>query len=551
MGLFGTGGAGGIGGGGGIPPHDLTTFTSQSTEEGILLSFSGPEPTYLPDADGQPVFAAAPRGIMIRYSTEGYPLKETDGVFGYNYNPEGEDWDGSGTHTCTIVGLTKDTKYYFTAFPYSDYGVYNRSESAKNRTEMTWVGNKGTISVNVQPPDGYLWAIGEYTITLVDQASSSPQNIEKTVTGAGVTQFSGLEGGKSYKVRLSSIDDLQAPPDSEVIEVVAGANKDITMKYALLYGTITVNVSVKPAGVSIGAYTVTLTPQGGGEAKTAQGNNAQAVTFSNCENGTVYTVALSSINHYTANVGGKVTAVGGKNISHNVSYSFSATLNSLTWEEIDNYGQMGVAEELFSVGDTKDDVVSGETLTFEILGFGHDDLASESGKANYTFGTKNCMAATREMGAKRQNYWEGVNYKNSDVFTWLEELYTGLPSDMKNAIKTVSKKVIQDGSHENSIKSYNVHLFLFAGAEIFDSNDLYDTTYEELASTQEGSRYSIFTTSNSRIKKLSNGNGNATPWWLRSPDIGSLVDYCYVDENGKIKFESWSNAYGICFGFCI
>lgn len=362
MPLYGSGGVGGFGGGGGIPPHDLTTFTSQSTEEGILLSFSGPEPTYLQDGDGQPVFAAAPRGIMIRYSADGYPLKETDGVFGYNYNPEGEDWDGSGTHTCTIVGLTKDTKYYFTAFPYSDYGVYNRSESAKNRTEMTWVGNKGTISVNVQPPAGYLGTIGQYTITLVDQDASSPQNIEKTVTGAGVTQFGGLVAGKSYKVRLSSTGDLKAPPDSEVIDVVAGVNKDVTMTYSYAMGTVRINISTNPTGMPIGSYTINLVPQAGGSTLSQTGSGTQTLTFNNVPVGT-YTVSGTTKNHYAFNAGA-ISVTGGNTVTGSAKYTFNASFAESTWSEIQAVASSGQADSFFNIGDTKSGVTVG-TITGE------------------------------------------------------------------------------------------------------------------------------------------------------------------------------------------
>lgn len=337
----------------GLPPRDLAAFSSQSTEDGIKLTFTPPAQTYIDDG-GTDQFAVMPAGVLIRYSDTGYPRTPDEGKFGYDYKPTG-DWVTT-SQECTIVGLTKDTKYYFTAFPYSTEHVYNKNQVTANRTEMTWVGNKGTISVTVQTPEDYEGTLGEYTITLVDQAETSPQNEQKTVSGAGLTQFGGLTAGKSYKVRLSNTDDLQAPPDSEAITIVGGVNYDVTMTYALMYGTITVNVSTQPAGMLIGSYTVTLTPQGGGDAMQQSGNNSQAVVFSNVKNGVVYTVGLSAINHYTANAGGTVTAVGGQNVTHNVTYSFTATLNSLSWSEIKDISASGNAPKVFNVGDMKDNV---------------------------------------------------------------------------------------------------------------------------------------------------------------------------------------------------
>lgn len=349
---------GGSGGGGGIPPHDLTTFTSQSTEEGILLSFSGPEPTYLPDADGQPVFAAAPRGIMIRYSTDGYPLKETDGVLAYNYNPEGEDWNGTETNTYTVVGLTKDTKYYFTAFPYSDYGVFNRSESSKNRTEMTWVGNKGTISVNVQTPAGYIGTLGEYTITLVDQATESPQNIEQTFSGVGVKQIGNLDGGKTYKVRLGTPgdDELTAPADSEAITIVAGTNQEVTMAYAYKHGTVTVNVTATPSNMPskfTQAIDVTLVPQNGGEEITKSASGSGSVSFDNAIAGTQYKAKVGNSYFPETTSTETVTCNSEQAVSLSVSCSASSDLQDYTWEDIRTLALAEIARTLFPLGARK------------------------------------------------------------------------------------------------------------------------------------------------------------------------------------------------------
>lgn len=337
----------------GVPPRDMISFSSESTDEGIKLTFTPPAATYFAEhtsGDGKQ-FACMPAGVLIRYSDTGYPRTPDEGIFGYDYKTDG-DWD-TESHECTIVGLTKDTKYYFTAFPYSTEHVYNKNQIEANRTEMTWVGNKGTISVTVNTPEGYHGTIGEYTITLVDQAADSPQNIEKTVTGAGVTQFGGLLNGKSYKVRLSSIGDLQAPPDSEAIEVVAGVNKDVTMTYAFLYGTISVNVSTQPTKMPIGSYTVTLTPQSGGEAIKKSGNGTQKINFENLVNGETYTVKLSSINHYSINTGDTVTAVGGSTTSHNAKYSFNGSFSSCSWDEIHAIADTGNLDKCFSLGDTK------------------------------------------------------------------------------------------------------------------------------------------------------------------------------------------------------
>ena len=65
-------------------------------------------------------------GAVIRKSTAGYPSNETDGELF-------KDITANGTYTDTnvTVGMT----YYYSAFPYTSTGAYNRSEA--NRTSIT------------------------------------------------------------------------------------------------------------------------------------------------------------------------------------------------------------------------------------------------------------------------------------------------------------------------------------------------------------------------------------------------------------------------------
>ena len=65
-------------------------------------------------------------GAVIRRSTIGYPISETDGELF-------KDITANGTYTDTNV--TVGVVYYYSAFPYTSTGAYNRSEA--NRTSVT------------------------------------------------------------------------------------------------------------------------------------------------------------------------------------------------------------------------------------------------------------------------------------------------------------------------------------------------------------------------------------------------------------------------------
>lgn len=616
----------------GIPPNDMQSFDALSQEEGIKLTFKGPKNSYLYGAANNDTLACTPAGVMVRYSDEAYPVDINDGelvgVYDADYDPMNPE-----EVTDTVVGLVFEQTYYFTAFPFSADGVYNRSQNPVNRATAQWVGNKGTINVTVAAYEGYEGEIGEYTITLVDQAESggenitktasgtgrtqignleagktyvvtltdvngltcdpsepititagqsynvtmtyrekygtisvtvatasdfaalgsytitlvdqaseSPQNVEKQATGKTTTVFDNLVSGKQYKVRLGATENFIPPADSDVLTVVGGQDVPITMTYSPGLGSVVVNVSTNPTGMPIGSYTISLVPQSGGSTLQQSGSGSQAITFNNVPIGT-YTVQGSAINHYTFS-GGTVSVTGGQQSSHNVNYGFSATLEQATWSEINTLSQAGLADALWSVGDTKNiTLTTNETLTMEIIGFNHDDLTT-GGKAPITFGMKNLMEDTRGMNYQATN---SGGYRNSKMKSWLDStVYDGLPEDLKSVIKTVNKKT-SAGSGSSTINTDAVKVFLFSEIETFGDN--------VYSMSGEGSLYTRFTSNSSRTKNMSNGSGSANNWWLRSPVVSPWANYSYsfgsVDNNGRSDYAQSQTGYGVCFGFCV
>lgn len=177
----------------------------------------------------------------------------------------------------------------------------------------------------------------------------------------------------------------------------------------------------------------------------------------------------------------------------------------------------------------------------EIVGFNHDDLTS-GGKAPYTFGMKNLMASTRAMNSSNTN---SGSFVGSAMYTgYLSTSFlTGLPSDLQSVIKTVNKKTGTGGGSSSGTRTDAVKIFLFAEIEVFGSitNSV----------SGEGSRYSRFTNSGSRIKYLSNGSGSAGWWWLRSPHSGTSSLFCVVDSDGSAGWGGAGVSGGVCAGFCV
>lgn len=247
-------------------------------------------------------------------------------------------------------------------------------------------------------------------------------------------------------------------------------------------------------------------------------------------------------------------------------------MQDATWGEIDTISSLGIADDYWSVGDTKDiTLTTTETLTTEIVGFNHDDLTS-GGKAGITFGTKDLMVEKWELVYQTQE--TAWNFLQSTFETTLNtSLLSSLPQDLSAVIKQVNKKFItgQNVPNEQADPSITTtkqeKLFLFSCSELnMKFSDMFNselnwTTYD--ATYAEGNPYSIFTNVESRKKKLSNGSGDYSLWWTRTPHPAikypgliqsnpGLVGGDYETYGYDISWRPGGNwSAGVCFGFCV
>ena len=241
--------------------------------------------------------------------------------------------------------------------------------------------------------------------------------------------------------------------------------------------------------------------------------------------------------HYGGSGGSGIVIVRWNNAGGN----YSPTLADNTWAQIDAACKANdPILDSWKVGDEKDAVVNGETLTFVIVGKNHDDLADGSGKAKLTFGMKELMASTRQMNSSHTN---SGSFAGSVMYSWLSgTIYPNLTAELKDAIKAVNKKSSYGGG-SSAIRTDAMYLWLFAEIEVFGS-----TTYSYAG---EGTQYPYFATAAERIKRLSNGAGAASYWWERSPRTPHTRHFCYVTTSGAADYDAANVSHGVCFGFCI
>ena len=247
--------------------------------------------------------------------------------------------------------------------------------------------------------------------------------------------------------------------------------------------------------------------------------------------------------------------------------STSAAVNFATdsWETISAACKDGSYKTVYQVGDTKDiELSTGETITVAIMGFDHDDLSDGSGKAPITVAMENLLAMKYRMNAMNTNEggWNESAMRTSTMVTLLSQL----PAELRNVIKQVNKKATA-GNQSESITTSADKLWLLAMSEIFSATSIENSstsTIKKYADTYnaEGTQYKYYekligdnngdTATNSLlIKKLSNGGGSASDWWLRSPSVSGSAHFRCIGSTGGVYFTIASNAFGVSFGFCV
>lgn len=412
--------------------------------------------------------------------------------------------------------------------------------------------NAGTYQATFTPKSPYKWADGTTTAKTVNWTigragiTLPTQSGSLTYTGAAQSpSWSGYDsnkmtlGGTTSGTNAGSYNASFTPKANyQWTDGTTGA-KTAAWSIGKAAGSLTLSKSSVSIGVSSQTDTVTVTRPGDG-AITATSNNSTIATAN--VSGTTITITAKASGSTTITVkvaaGTNYTAPANKTINVTVQM-LSPTLANNTWAQIAAASEAGVAASTWSVGDTKNITVGGETLTVEIVGFNHDDLAS-GGKAGITFGLKNLMANTRQMNSSNTN---AGGFTGSDMYDWLQgTLLNSLPSDLRAVLKSVNKKT-SAGSQSSTINTNAMKIFLFSEIEIFGS-----VTYSK---SGEGSQYSRFATASSRIKYLSNGSGSADLWWERSPYGNDSNNFCNVNSGGYASDYSANLSRGVCFGFCV
>ena len=201
-----------------------------------------------------------------------------------------------------------------------------------------------------------------------------------------------------------------------------------------------------------------------------------------------------------------------------------------TWDEISRIAREGRARDVFSVNQRLTIQIYGENAEVEILGFDDD------GENTITFGLVNCFT-NHQMN---HDWFNAGGWHCCEMRKWLNaDVFNMLPAELRKVIGTVCKRTgIGAGLKGERVTSED-KLFLFSQVEVFGHN--------RFSEADEGEQYEGF---KNGCKKADNA-GDASRWWLRSPDAAGATAFCIVASDGTAYSAGASASLGVAFGFVV
>lgn len=209
------------------------------------------------------------------------------------------------------------------------------------------------------------------------------------------------------------------------------------------------------------------------------------------------------------------------------------------WNQVKSRIDNGTYNDYYSIGDKVYLKIGNEYDGYAIVA-GIDTDTDENGNTiPMTFITADALATTRQMNSS--NTASG-GYQASAMKTYVDNLETSLPSVLQTMIVPALKTSRDYNSGSRRDLSNAMKLWIPSSREVLGESSTY---YE-----QTGPIYNqIFNNIESRIKRLNNGNNDASNWWLRSAAYST--DFRFVYSTGGSSYAYASNSYGVVIGFCV
>lgn len=269
------------------------------------------------------------------------------------------------------------------------------------------------------------------------------------------------------------------------------------------------------------------------------------------------------------------TLIGGTGYDINLN-SYDPVLNNNTWEQIAEAAQNGLAESIWNVGDTKEITISGsiptgktswgqpETVDISgtylcyILGFNHNAALEGDNRIHFqlarsTAGKELCFATFQLNKTYSTNGgWEACNLRNAILGTDPTDCagtFLGtFPADLLAVLRPTQKYSDNGTGAATTVTATTDYLWIPAEKEVFgtitegtSAQGAYQAQYAYYAAGGDLERYSHLRQTYS------------TEWWLRSRAKSGVVimDFCYVNDYGKLAIDMPSEEFGVAPIFCV
>lgn len=219
-----------------------------------------------------------------------------------------------------------------------------------------------------------------------------------------------------------------------------------------------------------------------------------------------------------------------------------------SWEKIHSIGSQGLHSVYYSAGDEKNISLSGiGDMTLEIADFDHDYLSGSvsAPKAPITFLCKDLLYDKYSMSSSASN--SGGFPSSGMRITLSGTILSALPADLRAVIRPIYKWYLT-GNRSDSGKWDSSHLWIPLAYEMFGEQISGNVTEHTIGNARQ---YPIFTDNASRVKKMNNGAGSPSHYWLGSTPTSADASFYYVGMSGNYGYNNANNELGACFGFCV
>lgn len=206
-------------------------------------------------------------------------------------------------------------------------------------------------------------------------------------------------------------------------------------------------------------------------------------------------------------------------------------LDHISWGRVNEIAASGKAREYFALGATKKDYMkNGFVATYQIIGFDHDDLADNSGKAPLSWDMVDLYKDEKTMRGNGDSVW----WKDTDIRNFLNgDFKNNVSDELAAVVKTVWKlSANRKGEMEKTADDFWLK----------SEQELYGRAFWSYGG--EGFWYEFYKQEN--IVYFKKNINNEKDWqWLRSVFADVSDGFCRVRTSGS-AYHSYAR---YSFGF--